>query len=139
MKRLNWTPQRWATEAGTSPTNITRALKPDEKPVMTFKTQDILARAARVPSALDYLSGMAVTVETREVVSATTLQLALVEVLRQSAGVEIPEPVARPTAEALRLCLQLLEENPAIHDNEDAIKVLVRAATARPHEARPEA
>jgi phage repressor protein C with HTH and peptisase S24 domain len=56
MERLSWTPQRWAKEAGTSPTNITRALDPDQKPIATLSTLHALARAARAPSVLDFLN-----------------------------------------------------------------------------------
>ena len=57
MAARGWTPQQWARQAETTPTNITRALDPSQTAVMTFATQDALAKAAGVASALDFLAG----------------------------------------------------------------------------------
>lgn len=136
MKRLGWTPQKWATEAGTSPTNITRALKPDEKPVMTFKTQAALARAAQTPSALDFLSGTLPDDRPPVIPSEaalTPLLQALVPL--RPPGDELPEEAARALAVALRYALAHLAETGSTRPTEDDLQAAARGAIVRYREA----
>lgn len=59
LHRLNWKPERWAKEAGLSPTTVTRAMSDDYASVSSVPTLHALARAAKTPSVLDFLSGYA--------------------------------------------------------------------------------
>jgi hypothetical protein len=59
LERLGWKPERWAREAGLAATTVTRAMSEDYASVSSIPTLDALARAANVPSVLDFLSGYA--------------------------------------------------------------------------------
>lgn len=71
--------------------------------------------------------------------SEATFQTLLAEVMRISAGIELPEQLARPVARHLRLCLELLARNPAIQDNRDALKAVADAAGIQLPATTPEA
>lgn len=57
LDRLGWSAEQWARAAGLSPTTVTRALTPAPKSVSSVPTLHALARAARVPSVIDFLEG----------------------------------------------------------------------------------
>lgn len=71
--------------------------------------------------------------------SEAALAVLLDVILSGTAGLAIPVGAARPAASALRLCLQLLQENPASAANDDVIRMAALAATARLPEPTPEA
>lgn len=74
-----------------------------------------------------------------ELPSEETFQTVLEEILRLSAEVELPASLARPVSRHLRLCLELLARNPAIQDNEDAIKAVADAVAAQLRGTRQDA
>ncbi|GEM_PF-2806008 len=74
-----------------------------------------------------------------ELPSEETLQVVLSEVMRLSAGLDLPESKARPVARHLALFLELLSRNPAIHANPGAIKAVADAIGSQLPDARPEA
>ena len=57
--RLKESPTAWARRAGLNPTTVTRALGPDYPSVTSVPTLDALARAAGVPSVLQFLGAQA--------------------------------------------------------------------------------
>jgi len=71
--------------------------------------------------------------------SEAALAVVLDVILEGTAGLTLPSAARRPAAAALRLCLQLLRENPAIDANDDAIKAVARALVVRFPDPRPEA
>lgn len=74
--KTGWTLGKWASEAGIkAATTVTRAVKDDYESVTTINTLHALARAAKVPSVLDFLEGSAVSVSGLKPVLAEVLPL----------------------------------------------------------------
>lgn len=57
LQRLHWSAERWAREAKLAPTTVTRAMSSNYKSVSSVSTLCALARAAGVPTILDFLDG----------------------------------------------------------------------------------
>lgn len=55
MRRLGWNPQKWAQQAHIHPTSVTRAMSEGYNSVTSVATLEALARAASVPTVLDFL------------------------------------------------------------------------------------
>lgn len=79
LDRLEWLPERWAREAGLAPTTVTRAMSDNYGSVSSVTTLNALARAAGIPSVIDFLDGQA-SLEVRDYpVVASTLERVLPE------------------------------------------------------------
>lgn len=65
------------------------------------------------------------------------IEIVLDELLRSALDKPLAATTLRPLAEALRRALQLLSENPAIHANQDAVKVLAQALASPPPSPMP--
>jgi hypothetical protein len=136
LQRNNWTAADWAKATGTgmAPTTITRAVDPDYASVTGTKTLHALARAAGVPSVLDFLETDQATTpaapQPPAVPSAESLSTLLAAVLPLA-------PRGRQTAESLRVVAAALESGLAllaeqIANGEDlALGVASRAAVTR--------
>jgi hypothetical protein len=126
-----WTLGEWAKRAGLgAETTVTRAVKDDYTSVTTVKTLEALAKAAGEPSLLEFLQGerpaagqSAPSEETLAALLAVVLPLA---------------PKGRQSAQSLRVVaaalahgLELLGDQSASSDNENALGVAARGAVAR--------
>lgn len=122
--RKGWNWATWAERAGIgAPTTISRAVKDDYGSVTKIETLHKLARAANVPSVLDFLQGDAVNVSA--VKALLTELLPLAPKRRWSAqDVEI-------LVEALAYGLQLPPSDPTNPASQDAYGVAARAAAER--------
>ncbi|KQN09805.1 hypothetical protein ASE85_02370 [Sphingobium sp. Leaf26] len=129
MDQKGWTPQTWANQAGFAATNVTRAIKEDYESITTVRTLDKLAKAAGVPSVLDFLSGRsaAPSLNVHEVSGV------LAELLGSGSWAATDAP---RLAEALLYGLGLATSDPAIPASEEMLKVAGRAAADRLHDSK---
>jgi hypothetical protein len=139
LRRMGIRPQAWAERAGVYPTTITRAMKPDYTSVTAIPTLVALARAAQVPSVLDFLeaqdaSGVTVaraTAPPAPPLSEDDLAPLLAALLPLVPKGSLTESAVRDLAAALSYGLELLAVRPAKPATRDAIEVAVRGAVAR--------
>lgn len=133
MERKGIKPTTLSLQVGTNRTLVKDLLE---------KTKDVsLGTLNKLAGALDVpVSELLTPSEIQDPLpNAEVLQVVLAEVLASSGGVPLPESKLRPVSEHLRLCLELLSRNPAIHASPDAIRAVAQAAGARPPAATPEA
>ena len=138
LRRMGIRPQAWAERAGVYPTTITRAMKPDYTSVTAIPTLDALARAAHVPSVLDFLEtqdapGAAAAPRSPPAPPLTEDDLAplLAALLPLAPKGIVTESAVRDLAGALSYGLELLAVRPAKPATPDAIEVAVRGAVSR--------
>lgn len=129
MDQKNWTPQTWADQAGFAATNVTRAIKDEYASVTTIRTLDKLAKAASVPSVLDFLGGSAAVSS----LNANEVTAVLAELLGSGNWTASDAP---RLAEALLYGLGLATSDPAIPASEEMLKVAGRAAADRLHDSK---
>jgi len=122
LARLQWKPERWAREAGLAPTTVTRAMSEEYQSVSSVTTLDALARAARVPSILDYLEGRAGFAPRGGVLDA------MLGELLPAVGCDITDAKRRMLAEALAQALAGMAELSDSAENADVARVLAQAA-----------
>jgi len=123
-KAKGWTLGKWASEAGLgAATTLTRAIKEDYRSVTTVTTLHALARAAQVPSVLDFLDGGAV--------SAGALRPLLSELMQLAPKRGWTEQDVEHLAEALEYGLRLPPVDPSTPASSDAYAVAARAAADR--------
>jgi hypothetical protein len=96
LDRLEWVPERWANEAGLAPTTVTRAMSKNYDSVSSVTTLNALARAAGIPSIVDFLAGQAAL----EVSDYPVLTKTLEEIL-PVLGCELPPEKLTILAEAI--------------------------------------
>lgn len=75
LDRRAWSAERWAREAGLAATTVTRAMSDTYPSVSSVPTLHALAKAAGVPSVLDFLDGQANLPFTYPVLSAILAEL----------------------------------------------------------------
>lgn len=75
LERLQWKPEKWAKEAHLAPTTVTRAMADNYDSVSSVPTLHALARAANVPSLLDFLEGQASIAPRYPVITAMLTEL----------------------------------------------------------------
>lgn len=75
LERLRWNPERWAKEAGLSPTTVSRAMHDKYESVSSVTTLHALARAANMPSILDYLTHQTNSAYTAPLIGAVLAEL----------------------------------------------------------------
>lgn len=122
--RTGWSLGKWASEAGIkAATTVTRAVKDDYESVTKIETLHALARAAKVPSILDFLGGSAF--------SASGLKPVLSDLLKLAPRGGWTERDVEHLVQALAYGLGLPEADPANPASEDAYAVAARAAVAR--------
>src|SRR5690606_12925240 len=119
-----WSWQKWAEEAELgAATTVSRAVKDDYGSVTKIETLHALARAANVPSVLDFLEG--------DAVSVTALKPVLTEVLQIAPKGRWSERDVDRLVEALAYGLSLPSVDPANPASADAHAVAARAAASR--------
>lgn len=133
MARKGWTPQQWADQVGFSATNITRALKDKFASVTTVRTLDQLARAANVPSVLDFLKGYT----SKPALNVNEVSGVLAEILRSAPNWSAAD--APRLAEGLLYGLGLATADPANPATAETLKVAGRAAADRLRDSKIEA
>lgn len=95
LERTGWSAERWAREASLAPTTVTRAMSPHYHSVSSVPTLHALARAADVPSILNFLEGQVIISPKYPILTAM-----LQEVL-PTLGVELQEDTVTALAHAL--------------------------------------
>lgn len=84
MAKLNWAANRWADEAGLHPTTVTRNMSVSHDATAKIENLHVLARAAGMPSVVDFLEWQA---QGKEVIPANEAELnATFEILLDSVG-----------------------------------------------------
>lgn len=136
MKRVRtktgWSWNKWAERADIgAATTLSRAVKDDYGSVTKIETLHALARAANVPSVLDFLEG--------EAVSVSALKTVLGELLPLAPRTRWTEPDVERLVEALAYGLGLQSADPANPTSEDAYAVAARAAASRFRDLNAEA
>jgi len=139
MQAKGWKAPQWAAKAKISETTITRNMKPDSSNSAKIETLHMLARAARVPSVLDFLEGSADGPIGPDLPPADVLAVIFDELAAETVGARVPESALRPTGRALELLLQQISADPAIHANLDAVRAVVRTTKALLPLSTPEA
>lgn len=133
MERNKVKPTTLSLKVGTNRTLVKDLL--EKTGDVSLGTLTKLADALKVP-----VSDLLIPAEQADPLpSEAAFQVLLAEVLGSSGGIVLPESKLRPVSEHLRLCLELLSKNRAIHDNPGAIRAVAQAANARPPAARLEA
>lgn len=123
LDRLQWKPEKWAREAGLSPTTVTRAMAPAYNSVSSVPTLHELARAAGVQSVLDFLDAQVTVAPRYPLITAILLELL------PMVGCNLPEEKVRALAEALSQTLAGLDEQvPAQRGDPEVARLLARAA-----------
>lgn len=135
MAKRGWTAQSWAEQAGTSPTNISRAIKDDFTSLTTVRTLHQLAVAAKIPSVLDFLEDQDGSPAFNEEAAAGVIS----EILRRAPKGGWKESDAPRLARTIGYGLQLPAGGPAKTPSKDAVDVAARAAVDRLLEERHEA
>ena len=132
--KKGWSWNKWANEAGIgASTTLTRAVKDDYKSITSIDTLDALARAAKVPSVLDFLSGNE-TIPSEAAPAEPAPEL-VASLLADLAPLWPSGPVTdqslRALAQALSYGLGLLEADPANAASPREIRLAARAAIDR--------
>jgi hypothetical protein len=123
LERLGWSAERWAREAGLSPTTVTRAMSPSYGSVSSVPTLHALARAAGVPSIVDFLDGQALILGDFPVLAA------ILEEILPAAGCNLSQERTVETAEAIgRAVCGMLEQPPDRRNDPDLARALARAS-----------
>ncbi len=131
-KDKGWSWSKWAGEARIgAATTLSRAVKEDYGSVTKIETLHALARAANVPSVLDFLEG--------EAVSVAALKTVLAELLPIATRGRMSEPEFERLVAALSYGLALQTIDPATPASPDAYDVAARAAAARYRDLAAEA
>ncbi len=128
LDRLHWTPALWAKEARISPTSLTRAMSDDFDSVSSVRTLHALARAAKIPSVVDFLQWQTQLPDPVE--SDGKVIAALLERLLPASGAGRPRNLTA-LSEAVAHGLILAGRDPSIAENEAALRVATDAALAR--------
>lgn len=141
LQTKGWNAPRWALEAKISPTTITRNMKPDSENSVKIETLHQLARAADVPSVLDFLAEGVAPRSSGQLSLPPSDVLAAIfdELAAETVGARVPESALRPTGRALELLLQQISADPSIHANLDAVRAVVRTTNALLPQTMPEA
>lgn len=122
--RTGWSLGRWASEAKIgAATTLTRAVKEDYDSVTKIETLHALARAANVPSVLDFLEG--------DAFSVSGLKPVLADLLKLAPRGGWTEQDVEHLVQAIAYGLGLPEADPANPPSEGAYAVAARAAVAR--------
>jgi hypothetical protein len=125
LERLQWSAERWAKEADLSPTTVTRAMSKSYNSVSSVPTLHALARAAGVPSILDFMEG-----QVRLNVTCPVMTAALRELL-PFAGVKLDDATLERVSQALVMTLVgLAEQEGDAGADPDLAAKLARAARA---------
>lgn len=123
-KAKEWSWNHWAKAAGVkAATTLSRAVKDDYDSVTKIETLHALARAAGVPSVLDFLEGNAF--------SAAALKPILAELLPLAPRTGWTEQDLDTFVEAVQYALTLPPCDPAKPTSQDAYAVAARAAASR--------
>lgn len=131
-KDKGWSWGKWAGEAKLgAATTLSRAVKEDYGSVTKIETLHALARAANVPSVLDFLEG--------EAVSVAALKTVLAELLPMAPRGRMSEQDVERLVAALSYGLRLPSTDPATPTSLDAFEVAARAAAARYRDLAAEA
>lgn len=123
LKIKGWTAQQWADKAGVSATTITRSMAPVHSSTAKLETLHLLARAAGVPSVVDFMEGRAV--------SGIALRPLLSELMQLAPKGRWTEQDVEHLAEALEYGLGLPPSDLATPASPDAYKTAARAAASR--------
>jgi hypothetical protein len=122
LDRLHWSAERWAREAKLAPTTVTRAMSPSYKSVSSVSTLHALARAAGVPSILDYL-------ETQGNLSRHFPMLAIMlEELLPVVGCRLNHEELTAFSHALGQAIITTTEQPDVCRDPEAVRIIARAA-----------
>lgn len=122
-KARGWSGEEWADRAHVSTSTVTRAVKDNYHSVTTVLTLDKLARAAGVPSVLDWLAA-----DTPAILPNGPTVRAILAGMLKGIPEELPvEERAELMARGLEQALALLARNPAIVGNAPAISVASEA------------
>jgi hypothetical protein len=125
LARLRWKPERWAREAGLAPTTVTRAMAANYESVSSVHTLHVLARAAGVPSILDFLDGQA-TISVRYPI----ITVMLAELL-PAVGCVIDETSLARLGEALaQSLLGMTHQDESARTDPEVARLVARAAKA---------
>jgi transcriptional regulator with XRE-family HTH domain len=126
--RKGWTGEEWARRAGVSTSTVTRAQSEGYSSVTAVLTLDRLARAAGVPSILEYLrNDTPPTLPSEAVLSALFLGM-----LRGTEGRCDQGQRAELLAKGLIASVELLARNPAIEGSPFALTATAEAVTMTP-------
>lgn len=118
MARKGWSGETWASRAKVSTSTVTRSQGDNYNSITSIRTLDHLARAAGVPSVLDYIAADAPPMlPSVEVVCALTVGM-----LRAIPESYALEDQASVLARGLVDALSLLMRNPEIVRNQDALR-----------------
>lgn len=129
-KGFSW--PEWARRANIkAATTLTRAVKDDYDSVTSMETIDALAKAAGVPSPLDYMAGTASAAPAGPPVNAEALKPILTELMRLAPNGGWTAQDAGRLAEAIEYGLGLAIVDPARPASSDAFAVAARAAADR--------
>lgn len=121
--RKGWNWAQWAERAGVEATTLSRAVKENYASVTKIETLHKMARAANVPSVLDFFEG--------ETVSVTALQAVLTEMLPLAPRRRwSPQDVEHFVA-ALLYALELPPADPTTPADPGAYEVAARAGAVR--------
>jgi hypothetical protein len=122
LSRTHWSAERWAREAGLAPTTVTRAMSPSYKSISSVPTLHALARAAGVPSILDYL-------DTQGNLSKHFPMLTIIlEELLPVVGCRLDEPKLTALSHAIGTAVVTMTEQPEACKNPDMVRVIARAS-----------
>lgn len=135
MARRGWNAQSWADLAKMQPTNISRAVKENYGSLTTVRTLHQLARAAQVPSVLDFLESQ----DGAPAFNVDAVASLLSEILRRAPTGGWQASDAARLARTIEYGLQLPSGDHATTPSKDAIDVAARAAVDRLLEERHEA
>jgi hypothetical protein len=128
IERLHWSAERWAHEADLAPTTVTRAMSPNYKSVSSVPTLHALARAAGVPSIIDFLDSQT---------NLTPRSPVLAAVLREllpTVGYHVPEEKIVTLSEGISATLAGLAEQDGENGSDPELaRKLARAWRATLH------
>lgn len=131
--RLDLSYSKWATAAGLgAATTVTRAIDPEYGSITSIKTLNILAKAAGVPSVLDFLASDEASTKREPVIpSEETLASLLAAVLPLAGRGPLAARSLRVVSAALAHGLELLGDQSANPDNAGAVGAAARGAVLR--------
>lgn len=136
-----WAPSRWASEAGISDTTMTRGIGEDSSSTPKIENLHALARAAKVPSVLDFLATEAASMPPQPWIPSEPTLTFVIEVLSNalSEGRFYPDEAPK-FAHAWRAALEYFAADPDMEHNEGyragAVQIINRAIRdyTKPHE-----
>jgi hypothetical protein len=131
LQRLQWKPERWAKEARLAPTTVTRAMAENYDSVSSVTTLHALARAASVPSILDFLAGQ------EKIALRYPIITVMLGELLPAVGCQLSDDLLRAVAEALAQALTgMIHQEPNASRDPEVARLLARAAKAAMLEGR---